>query len=64
MTDPLPPEVVVGREAAVSVNAAGIGRITPDRPELMNAVNVELGVELERAMPCLISGRGRGSARS
>src|SRR5882757_8832961 len=51
MTDPLPPEVVAGREAAVSVNAAaGIGRITLDRPELLNAVNVELGVELERAI--------------
>ncbi len=35
----------------VSVNAAaGIGRITLDRPEQMNAVNVELGVELERAI--------------
>jgi enoyl-CoA hydratase/carnithine racemase len=51
MTDTQPPEVVAGREAAVSVNAAaGIGRITLDRPELMNAVNVELGVELERAI--------------
>jgi enoyl-CoA hydratase/carnithine racemase len=35
----------------VSVNAAaGIGRITLDRPEQMNAVNVELCVELERAI--------------
>src|SRR5258708_3616053 len=38
----------------VSVNvAAGIGRITLDRPEQMNAVNVELGVELERAVLAL-----------
>jgi len=51
MTDPLPPEVVAGREAAVSVSAAaGIGRITLDRPELMNAITVEFGVELERAI--------------
>jgi enoyl-CoA hydratase/carnithine racemase len=35
----------------VSVNAdAGIGRITLDRPEQMNAVNVELCDELERAI--------------
>jgi enoyl-CoA hydratase/carnithine racemase len=39
---------------AVSVTtAAGIGRITLDRPEQMNAVNVELGVELERAIQLL-----------
>jgi enoyl-CoA hydratase/carnithine racemase len=38
----------------VSVNvAAGIGRITLDRPEQMNAVNVELGIELERAVLAL-----------
>lgn len=30
--------------------AAGIGRITLDRPGQMNAVNVELGVALERAI--------------
>ena len=35
----------------VSVNVdAGIGRITLDRPEQLNAVNVELSVELERAI--------------
>jgi enoyl-CoA hydratase/carnithine racemase len=36
---------------AVSVSAAaGIGRIILDRPEQMNAVNVDLGIELERAL--------------
>lgn len=35
----------------VAVTAeAGIGRITLDRPEQLNAVNVELGVELQRAI--------------
>jgi enoyl-CoA hydratase/carnithine racemase len=39
---------------AVSVTgAAGIGRITLDRPAQMNAVNVELGVDLERAIQLL-----------
>lgn len=39
---------------AVSVTeAAGIGRVTLDRPEQMNAVNVELGVDLERAIQLL-----------
>lgn len=33
--------------------AAGIGRITLDRPEQLNAINVELGVELERALRML-----------
>lgn len=33
--------------------AAGIGRITLDRPEQLNAVNVELGIELERAIRLL-----------
>jgi enoyl-CoA hydratase/carnithine racemase len=38
----------------VSVNVdAGIGRITLDRPEQLNAVNVELSVELERAILAL-----------
>jgi enoyl-CoA hydratase/carnithine racemase len=38
----------------VSVSAAtGIGRITLDRPEQLNAVNVELGVALERAIRLL-----------
>jgi enoyl-CoA hydratase/carnithine racemase len=38
----------------VSVNAAeGIGRITLDRPEQLNAVNVELGVRIERAIRAL-----------
>jgi enoyl-CoA hydratase/carnithine racemase len=36
---------------AVSVTeVAGVGRITLDRPEQMNAINVELGTELERAL--------------
>jgi enoyl-CoA hydratase/carnithine racemase len=36
---------------AVSASAAaGIGRIILDRPEQMNAVNVDLGIELERAL--------------
>ena len=36
---------------AVTVTAAaGIGRITLDRPEQLNAINVELGVALERAL--------------
>jgi enoyl-CoA hydratase/carnithine racemase len=36
---------------AVSVaEAAGVGRITLNRPEQMNALTVELGVELERAI--------------
>lgn len=30
--------------------AAGIGRITLDRPEQLNAIDVELGVQLERAL--------------
>lgn len=35
----------------VAVSAeAGIGRITLDRPDQLNAVNVELGVELQRAI--------------
>jgi 2-(1,2-epoxy-1,2-dihydrophenyl)acetyl-CoA isomerase len=35
----------------VAVTAgAGVGRITLDRPEQMNAINVELGIELERAL--------------
>ncbi|KAA0080133.1 enoyl-CoA hydratase/isomerase family protein [Mycolicibacterium sp. P9-64] len=33
--------------------AAGIGRITLDRPEQLNAINVELGVALERALHTL-----------
>ena len=33
--------------------AAGIGRITLDRPGQLNAVNVELGVALERAIQLL-----------
>ncbi|WP_370501013.1 enoyl-CoA hydratase/isomerase family protein [Mycolicibacterium sp. jd] len=36
---------------SVAVTAsAGIGRITLDRPEQLNAINVELGIELERAL--------------
>jgi enoyl-CoA hydratase/carnithine racemase len=39
---------------AVSVSAtAGIGRITLDRPEQMNALNVAMGIELERAIKLL-----------
>ncbi|MDT5193412.1 MAG: hypothetical protein QOF88_6972 [Mycobacterium sp.] len=54
MTDPLPPEVFAEREGVVSVNAAaGIGRITLDRSEQMNAITVALGVELERAILAL-----------
>jgi enoyl-CoA hydratase/carnithine racemase len=54
MTNPLPPETIAERKAAVSIDAAvGIGRITLDRPEQMNAVNVELGAELERAILAL-----------
>lgn len=30
--------------------AAGVGRITLDRPDQLNAINVELGVALERAL--------------
>jgi enoyl-CoA hydratase/carnithine racemase len=39
--------------SVVVTASAGIGRITLDRPEHMNAINVELGIELERALQML-----------